>query len=61
MLISFAMICAWQRQDSALEGQLAQREAELDAREKALDKREKALAEIEKTWLTEKKPQRPPA
>jgi hypothetical protein len=48
MLISFAIICSCQRQDSAVEGQLAQRKAELDAREKALDEREKALAEIEK-------------
>jgi predicted nucleic acid-binding Zn-ribbon protein len=48
MLISFAMICACQRQDSAAEAQLAQRKAELDAREKALDEREKAVSEWEK-------------
>ena len=48
MLISFAMICSCQKQDSAAEQQLAQRKAELDAREKALDEREKALAEREK-------------
>ena len=47
MLISFAMICSCQKQDSAAEQQLAQRKAELDAREKALDEREKALAERE--------------
>ena len=46
--ISFAMICACQKQDSAAEAQLAQRKAELDAREKALDEREKALVEREK-------------
>src|SRR5437899_8661273 len=48
MLISFAMICSCQKQDSAAERQLAQRKAELDARENALDEREKALAEREK-------------
>jgi hypothetical protein len=47
MLISFAMICSCQKQDSAAEQQLAQRKTELDAREKALDEREKALAERE--------------
>ena len=47
-LISFAMICACQKQDSAAEAQLAQRKAELDTREKALDEREKALVEREK-------------
>ena len=46
--ISFAMICACQKQDSATEAQLAQRKAELDTREQALTKREKALAEKEK-------------
>ena len=45
MLIPFAMICSCQKQDSAAEGQLAQRKAELEAREKALDEREKALDE----------------
>jgi hypothetical protein len=48
MLISFAMICSCQKQDSAAERQIAQRKAELDAREKALDEREKALDEREK-------------
>ena len=48
MLISFAMICACQKQDSAAEAQLTQRKAELDAREKALDEREKAVSEWEK-------------
>lgn len=47
-LISLAMICSCQKQDSAAEAQLAQRKAELDAREKALDEREKALVEREK-------------
>ena len=46
--ISFAMICACQKQDSAAEAQFAQRKAELDTREKALDEREKALGEWEK-------------
>jgi hypothetical protein len=44
MLISFAMICACQKRDSAAKAQLAQRKAELDTREKALDEREKALS-----------------
>jgi chromosome segregation ATPase len=48
LLISFAMICACQKQDSAADAQLAQRKAELDAREKALDEREKAVSEWEK-------------
>ena len=55
ILISFAMICSCQRQDSAAEEQLAQRKSELDAREtavgereKGLDARERALAEREK-------------
>src|SRR5439155_10801011 len=48
MVISFAMICACQKQDSTAEQQLAQRKTELDAREKALDEREKALVEREK-------------
>ena len=46
--ISFAMICACQKQDSTTEAQLAQRKAELDTREQALAEREKALAEKEK-------------
>lgn len=48
MLISFAMICACQKQDSTTEAQLAQRKAELDTREQALDEREKAVGEKEK-------------
>jgi septal ring factor EnvC (AmiA/AmiB activator) len=48
MLISLAMICSCQKQDSAAEQQLAQRKTELDAREEALDEREKALDEREK-------------
>src|SRR5258707_380355 len=48
-LISFAMICACQKQDSAADAQLAQRKTELDAREKALDEREKAVGEWEKS------------
>jgi hypothetical protein len=48
VFISFAMICACQKQDSAAEAQLAQRRAELDAREKTLDEREKAVSEWEK-------------
>ena len=46
--ISFAMICACQKQDSTTEAQLAQRKAELDTREQALAEREKVLAEKEK-------------
>lgn len=63
MVISFAMICSCQKQDSAAEQQLAQRKVELDAREdalierlnaldekvNALDKRLNALAENEKS------------
>jgi hypothetical protein len=45
MVISFAMICSCQKQDSAAEQQLAQRRAEVDAREKALDERVNALDE----------------
>jgi hypothetical protein len=48
MVISFAMICSCQKQDSTADAQLAQRKTELDAREKALDEREKALVEKEK-------------
>lgn len=47
-LLSFAMICACQKQDSAAEAQLAQRKAELDAREKALDEKERELDDREK-------------
>jgi outer membrane murein-binding lipoprotein Lpp len=45
MLISFAMICSCQKQDSTAEQQLAQRKTELDTREKALDDRVNALDE----------------
>jgi hypothetical protein len=45
MLISFAMICSCQKQDSAAAQELAQRKTELDAREKALDERVNALDE----------------
>jgi hypothetical protein len=48
MLISFAMICSCQKQDSGAEAQLAQQKVELDAREKAVAEREKAVAEREK-------------
>jgi uncharacterized protein (DUF3084 family) len=48
MVISFAMICSCQKQDSAAEQQLAQRKTELDAREEALIEREKVAAEREK-------------
>jgi hypothetical protein len=48
MLISLAMICSCQKQDSTAEAQFAQRKAELDAREKAVAEREKAVAEKEK-------------
>ena len=43
MLISLAMICSCQKQDSAAEQELAQRKTELDARENALDERMNAL------------------
>ena len=45
MIISFAMICSCQKQDSAAEQQLAQRKTELDARETALIERLNALDE----------------
>ena len=45
MLISVAMICSCQKQDSAAEQQLAQRKTELDARETALIERLNALDE----------------
>ncbi|HEX4653288.1 MAG TPA: hypothetical protein VH227_03480 [Candidatus Udaeobacter sp.] len=44
-LISLSMTCSCQKQNTAAEQRLSQREAALDAREKALDEREKALAE----------------
>jgi hypothetical protein len=48
VLVSFAMICGCQKQDTTADAQLAQRKAELDTREKALGEREKALAEWKK-------------
>ena len=45
MIISFAMICSCQKQDSAAEQELAQRKTELDARETALNERINALDE----------------
>src|SRR5262245_11933439 len=48
ILISLAMICSCQKQDSAAEAQSAQRKAELDAREEAVVQREKAVEEREK-------------
>ena len=48
MVISFAIICSCQKQDSATEQQLAQRKTELDAREEELVGRENAVAEKEK-------------
>lgn len=45
MLTSCAIICSCQKQDSAVEQQLAQQKAELDAREKALDERLNSLDE----------------
>ena len=44
-LVSFAMICSCQKQDSAAEQQLAQRKTEPDARETALIERLNALDE----------------
>ena len=56
MLIAFAMICACQKQDSAVGQQLAQRKTELDTREAALDEREKALVERERALAQREKP-----
>ena len=47
-LVSLAMICGCQKNDSVAEAQFAQRKAELDKREKGLDDREKALVAKEK-------------
>jgi len=55
MVISFAMICSCQKQNSAAEQQLAQRKTELDARETALDEREKALVERENALVEREK------
>jgi hypothetical protein len=46
-LISFAVICSCQKQNSTAETQLAQRKTELDAREETLIQREKAVEERE--------------
>ena len=56
MLTSFAMICSCQKQNSAVEQQLAQRKTELDTREAALDEREKALVERERALAQREKP-----
>jgi uncharacterized protein (DUF3084 family) len=53
MLISFAMICSCQKQDSAAEQQLAQQKTALDAREKALGEREQEL-NLRETVLNER-------
>jgi hypothetical protein len=53
MIISFAMICSCQKQDSAAEQQLAQRKTELDARETALIERDKELS-LRETALNER-------
>jgi hypothetical protein len=45
MVISFAIICSCQKQDSAAEHELAQRKTALDAREDALDEKVNALDE----------------
>ena len=45
MLVSFAMICSCQKQDSAAEQQPAQRKTEVDTRETALIERLNALDE----------------
>jgi len=44
-VISFAVICSCQKQDSAAEAQLAQRKTELDVREESVIQREKAVEE----------------
>src|SRR6476659_6204968 len=48
MVVSFAIICSCQKQDSGAEQQLAQRKTELDAREEELVGRENAVVEREK-------------
>src|SRR5215831_19315797 len=47
-LVSFAIICSCQKNESGAEAQLAQTKTELDAREEALIQREKAVEEKEK-------------
>jgi len=51
MLISFAMICSCQKQDSAAEQQPAQRKTEVDTRETALIERLNALDEKVNAWI----------
>jgi hypothetical protein len=53
MVISFAMICSCQKQDSTAEQQLVQRKTGLDARETALDERDKELS-LRETALNER-------
>ena len=48
MLISLAIICSCQKQDSTAETQLAQRKVQLDSREQALDEREKTVEQRER-------------
>ena len=62
MLVSLAVICSCQKQDSAAEQQLAQRKVQLDVREEelaerksAVDEREKALAEREQPLAKQEK------
>jgi hypothetical protein len=62
MLVSFAMICSCQKQNSVAEQQLVQRKMELDAREQelaerknALDERESVLNEREKSLAEKEK------
>ena len=45
VIISFALICSCQKQDSAAEQELAQRKTELDAHENRLDERMNELGE----------------
>jgi hypothetical protein len=53
VIISFAMICSCQKQDSTAEQQLCQRKTALDARETALDERDKELS-LRETALNER-------
>ena len=55
MVISLAMICSCQKQDSAIDAQLAQRQTELDVREEALVERERAVDEREKAVAEKEK------
>jgi hypothetical protein len=54
-LVSFAMLCSCQKQDSTAAQQLTQRKAELDDREKALDEREKTLDQRERALSVKEK------